>query len=1133
MKYTPDYSSRFRILKGGKISLVVSALLVSSSAIVGDANAQNLTSGTNSINADDVTAVTTAITNLTGSNVFIDNMDHNTIIQIGHSISATNPAGDDDSTIEIADFNDASITIDSGVTVSSTTDTGTKKAVALGFFQGVMGGANPLSGTITNNGTLEADSSSRYAIGIKFGGVALNGADITNNGTIDANSTSTVGAFGIESTGAITNSGIENAGTISVSSSNIEASGLKLFTLTDSGILNAEGATIDVTSVGAAFAIKVTSAIGTSTIENAGIINASSVADAATGIALTSVTSSSVTNSGTLNVTSYGIATGIATQGSVSGTTLSNTGTMTIESTNSALASGFNLASMSGIDTTVINDGDINLISNSDDGRGIRIGFGGVATGLQVTNSGTINLDGVMGWISGMDISTVLSDSATREAIITNSGTITANITGGSSTYNIGIDIQANMNAASQVVNTADGLISLTNDTSTDLFGIRVDSDMYASSSITNAGTISITSGEDGFGINVSSMHDSTSVLNSDSIEVDAVNEAVGIKVGGMYLDTTSPYNPLASITNSGTITVNAGTGYVSKGIYVGSTENYSTPSQFNITNSGTITVTVNDEASSDGLALYGTSQTALNVTNTSTGELDGNIHLSNYSTLTNAGTISLPHDANGDADHDAFVGTFVNSGTLTIGLLTDGTTTTHSQLATTDATFEDGSTISVNVLAASTNVALIQGTTLEDVVSASNSLTINGTLNVTDNSELLAFEYVEDGETIDLNIVAASEDNIVASTVAGGGTTNAQSAASALQSIQDAGVPAEMTAYFSALGGLGTAEEVAAAVESTTPVVATAAVGTTTQIMNGVQGIVEMRQNTTMGTGMNSGDIALRDQNLWIKPFGSRGSQDNKDGMNGFEVKAYGFGMGYDAEVAPKQRLGAAFFYTDADVDVNGMAQSSDVKVYTALVYGNMPINTNTDFLFQVGYSLQKTESERVVIPTYDVATADFTAKTASLDLKLMQTYALNKEIVLRPRVEATYRHYSNPSYSESGAGTMNLEVEKFTSTQFITGAGMIGEYRMNKESKLIADIRLGYDWHHDSQTVTASYQGAAGVDFTTDGIDNGGWQYDIGLGYETANILGGDINFMYNYQGQGSSFDNHVLSAKYVWKF
>lgn len=78
----------------------------------------------------------------------------------------------------------------------------------------------------------------------------------------------------------------------------------------------------------------------------------------------------------------------------------------------------------------------------------------------------------------------------------------------------------------------------------------------------------------------------------------------------------------------------------------------------------------------------------------------------------------------------------------------------------------------------------------------------------------------------------------------------------------------------------------------------------------------------------------------IFNKPFGSKGTQDNKgDEINGFDVKAYGFGMGYDTEVSPKQRMRCAgISWLDAKADVNGMPQTSDMNAYTALIYGNVP---------------------------------------------------------------------------------------------------------------------------------------------------------------------------------------------------
>lgn len=514
--------------------------------------------------------------------------------------------------------------------------------------------------------------------------------------------------------------------------------------------------------------------------------------------------------------------------------------------------------------------------------------------------------------------------------------------------------------------------------------------------------------------------------------------------------------------------------------------------------------------------ASIGTQSVSATVTNSATGQLNGNLDVTGA--LNNAGIVRLPHNA------QAAVGTFTNTGTLEIGVLTDGDIeegTVYSQLMATNATFSAGSKINVNVLSTSTSEELLIGDILEDVVlvdGEGSSLTVDG-LTITDNSSKLNFERVINDDT-SIDLLVLQGQSYQERSALGGANAGTQSAAAALEAkgIDFVGIVDGDDVGF------------ANAVTSTTPVTTMAANTANTQIMNGLQGIVEMRQNNVM-SGMNSGDMTMVEKNLWAKVYGSMGQQDDKNGMNGFDVNSYGIGIGADAEVAAKQRIGAALFYTRAQVDVNNMNQNTDLDVYTAMVYGNVKIAQNTDFLYQAGYTWQKTASERVDFFA-DRYTADFTSKVASLDLKLMQTYKMDNALTLRPLVETTYRHFTNPSYNENGTGTAGaLSTEKFTSTQMIASAGAIAEYKTTKDSQIIANLHVGYDFHHDEQAVTSSYAG--GYSFTTDGIDNGGWQYDIGMGYETANILGGEINFMYNYQGQGSSFDNHVLSAKYVYKF
>ena len=160
------------------------------------------------------------------------------------------------------------------------------------------------------------------------------------------------------------------------------------------------------------------------------------------------------------------------------------------------------------------------------------------------------------------------------------------------------------------------------------------------------------------------------------------------------------------------------------------------------------------------------------------------------FGSVTNNGLINLSNNTNINS-----VNTFTNgsTGTLRVNLQTDGTEqgTTYSTLTATDAaTFENGSTIDVNVSNSSTNVGLLAGSTLTDVIT-STLLTINGTLNITDNSALLNFEYIVNGSgsangdtTIDLEAVKAS--TIVDETRTGLGNTNALIIADKLDFIYD-----------------------------------------------------------------------------------------------------------------------------------------------------------------------------------------------------------------------------------------------------------------------------------------------------------------------------------------------------------
>jgi uncharacterized protein with beta-barrel porin domain len=956
--------------------------------------------------------------------------------------------------------------------------------------------------TITNNGGIAVTGDYGTLFGIRHSNGALNNTTISNSGSISV--TDGGSGFGISADDLFGSSIINTAsGSITVTSSfsGSEGYGIRVRDVLqsqagDRARITNQGA-IDVSVAGTARGIYLDEAeINEADITNAvgATINVTSTADRAQGIYLysESVIDLNLTNSGTMTVSGNNSADGInlyyEDDVDVVNSTITNAAGATIDVTATAGdARGISVISDSSLEiynTAISNAGTITVTGY---GRAIGLQAGGELQASSVTNSGTINVTSTNGDITGVRVHNMVEydvGGTVTQSRVTNSGTINLIGFGGTGADNA--------------------------------YGIKVDAASNAST-IVNAGTIrslnaSVPNG-DVHGIHVEYLNDAATITNSGTISLADGNTTYGIKV-----DNLSSIAP-AAINNSGTITVNSnGWG---QGIYVGGSGE--------ILNSGTITSTFDGEAHFWAYSIT-SFDAGVNATNTSTGVLNGNLYLAGR--MTNAGTISLPHSANGGR---AYVGTFINSGTLKIGLLTDGTTTTHSQLFTNTATFNAGSEIAVNVLAASTNVGMLVGQTLNDVVKATTTLTLNATPTVTDNSALLNFEFVQDGNNIDLNVVEGT--TILDSTIAGGGNTNATSAATALQAIQDGGANPAMNPVFTALNGLQTDEQVAAAVNSFTPVTTIASVGAGTQIANSIQGIVELRQNANFGGvsgGLNSGDPLLADRNFWVKPFGSWGEQQNKSGLNGFDLKTRGIGFGLDGEYARNQKLGFAFFYTNADVDVNNMAQKADIEAYSALFYGTVPVfDDKTNFLFQAGYTAQKTDTSRFIGLTGDTAKGDYTAKVASLDLKLVRDYQVSERLLLQPRVSVTYRHLKNPSYNETGAGALNQNVDSFSESQTTLGIGARMHYMLDEVSSLMANVNYGRDLRSNALTVSTAFEGAPGVKYQTRGIDNGRNNYELGLGYERNVSNQSKVNVMYTHQGRGSSFKNDAISATYNLKF
>ncbi|MCT7537796.1 autotransporter family protein [Aliarcobacter butzleri] len=807
--------------------------------------------------------------------------------------------------------------------------------------------------------------------------------------------------------------------------------------------------------------------------------------------------------------------------------------------------------------SSIINNGNINIIGNNND-----VNINGIDV-LNLQDSSVKN--------SGNITANLNSDATINGIVIRNAQNSSVNNSGlidlksvGDDLYLQGIHLDGWTNPnttnnstknviSSEIINDKNIVISTKGRLSSAL-GISAYDIEIGDSQIINNGKISVnaegtyTTAE---GIALEEFNNSQ-IVNTGVIEANTDgttrNDAIGIWIDDVYN---------TQIENSGIISVNANTenlkSTLAESIGVGNFQNST------LTNNGIIEATINNKLDKQGIAISNDKMDSNStIINTKDGKIYGNVLMNvhnvtnNDGKFINEGFISLPYNAYKntsftiDGENINFqpnFGNLVNSGTIEIGAYKDSEgNIENTQILAKTATFEKGSKMQVDVVAGSK--AFVKGDTLSEVVTATDKLKINDlTLNQTklaDNSATLDFEYKYNNNQLDLvvsnvkklsDIVDDKDDNKENNTD-NKNVVNKLSVAKTLDEFRNnQSLYPKMGTVLSKIDTLSTDSEIVKAINSIVPT--TSFVNTSSQITSSVSNIVSNRLGN-IKSGLNSGDEIIVDSNrVWIKAFGSLGDQKDKDSISGFDLKTYGLGLGYDKEYKEDQIIGLAAFYTNANVETNGVNHENDVDAYSIVAYGsNLLADDKTTIYYQGSYTWQKNDSKRELF-TGEQANADFTSKTVALDLKVGHKININDKFAVEPNIGTTYRHFTNPSYNESGAGALNIQSERFTSSEFIGNIGTDFEYKLTPDSKLTATIGAGYDFKDDDNIVTSSFAGASGVSFDTKGIDNGRWNYIAGVGYDVNLDSQNNLNLQYNYQGEGSKYSNNVISLNYMYKF
>tara|TARA_R110001599_G_scaffold64023_3_gene178706 strand:- start:294611 stop:296890 length:2280 start_codon:yes stop_codon:yes gene_type:complete len=472
----------------------------------------------------------------------------------------------------------------------------------------------------------------------------------------------------------------------------------------------------------------------------------------------------------------------------------------------------------------------------------------------------------------------------------------------------------------------------------------------------------------------------------------------------------------------------------------------------------------------------------------------------------------------------------YTQSASQTLGISASSNTGYGKLAVTNTATFDADAKISVDVAGVNT---LARGHLLTSVISAG-TLT-STTFDVSDNSALLNFDAIRNGNAVDLHVASNSVTGI-REAVINSGATATLGAADVLDNTLNKGATGDMANVVTALGKLATDSEVSQAATQTLPLLNSGVTQVTKGTLRLINRLLQNRQAVT-SSGLSGGD-AISNRAAWLQPFGSSINQDDRDGAAGFDATTWGMAGGLEGDLDRSTRIGIAYAYANSNVDGNttlsGTKQHADIDSHVLALYGTKQLANNMAWMWQADVGQNSNSGVRHLnFGGLDrTATSDHQTYTAHVGASLEKTLVLSERTSVTSTLRADYTWLRADSYREKGANALNLNVAQQTNDALVIGVDARISHMLTTYSWIEANAGVGYDAINKVGNVVATYAGTPGQSFATQGIDHSPWLFAGGLAYVHNTASGTEISVRYDVEGR-RDYVNQSASIKAKWLF
>jgi outer membrane autotransporter protein len=304
---------------------------------------------------------------------------------------------------------------------------------------------------------------------------------------------------------------------------------------------------------------------------------------------------------------------------------------------------------------------------------------------------------------------------------------------------------------------------------------------------------------------------------------------------------------------------------------------------------------------------------------------------------------------------------------------------------------------------------------------------------------------------------------------------------------------------------------------------------------------LASLRSGAQFASTQASGFAGGADANkfgVWMKPFVNFGDQDMRKGIAGYETDTYGIAMGGDVKVGDSRQttLGMSISYANTDIDSKGAGRAkTGIDSYQATLYADY--TTNKWYVEGlVGFARNEIDTTRNITFSSQTASADYGSNQFMFNIGGGIPMEVAKNHFITPNASFQYTMVENETYTETGAGSLNLRVDQ---DEVHIAMGIFGaRYHTHTEMKsgtLTPEIRtaLTYDFAGDDGQSTSTYNGG-GAAFGVTGADVVELGYTAGLGLSYAPLDNQGLTLSANYDwNQKTDFVGHSANFALRYEF